>query len=449
MVWASARMHRSVLTCGADLMLTVLGPILAQIVTASAGDRTEARYIAGVDRHYEASTSPRVGLSLAERHLTLSLQYGPSINVTPLESDTREFTLFHFLSLSAQYGWRHTTVSVGEGVGFGTENFYVAALAGGAGAGTDVPAQAGNGATANPTAGAPVTPPNTTGMTGQTTTAGTQAANQNLATNQIVHYLSVRSSVNVAQEISSRFRVGGGASYSINGATRADEQARYPITQGPQESAFVSYLPDARDSLTASANAQYSFTSFSQQPTVGQVGASTWLFGGSGSWGHVISSHTFTSVSAGAALTRTPLGGGYTEYSIYPTFAASITNHSLSLARGGVTFGFSASSAPVVDLVTGAVDPRLGFSGQLGWGLDRFSANLGVGSTFSLTGPDSPGAYRAVGAGGGLAYRFGAALSADTGVRAAWQTFEGQATIPWNYAVYVGVTIGTSLLLSH
>jgi hypothetical protein len=209
----------------------------------------------------------------------------------------------------------------------------------------------------------------------------------------------------------------------------------------------VTYLPDSRNSLSGTLSAQYSVAS--GRAAQAGVGDSSWIFSGGAGFGHAISPHTLTAVAAGAALSRTPLGGGYTEYSIYPTFNASITNNALSLGRGRLAFGASISSAPTIDLVTGAVDPRLGVGGQMGWGLDRFSANLSANSTFSLTSPHSPAAYRSVGGASGIAYRFGSALSADTGVRVAWQTFEAQPIIPLSYAVYVGVTIGAAVPLNH
>src|SRR3954470_4496132 len=132
-------------------MLSLLAPILAQLVTLNVGDRTEARYISGDDTHLEGATRPFAGLNFGWKRSALTLAYTPSVTVTPLERKPRNVLVFQGASLRASYRWRLTTLTLSEFVGFGELNFRVQAL----------PAPGVNLAVAPPATGA--TPP----VTGQ------------------------------------------------------------------------------------------------------------------------------------------------------------------------------------------------------------------------------------------------------------------------------------------
>ncbi len=110
-------------------MLSLLAPILAQLVTVSAGDRTEGRVVVIGDTHYEAMVRPLLGLTLSDRRLQLQLSYSPSFTLTPIEADPR-WLIFHNGIFSANYVWRLTTVTASQYVGFGEQNFRVLATGG-------------------------------------------------------------------------------------------------------------------------------------------------------------------------------------------------------------------------------------------------------------------------------------------------------------------------------
>ncbi len=64
-------------------MLSLFAPLLAQLVTVSVSDRTEARLVVADDpvygkSHYEAGTYPAVSLGVAKERLILSLSYTPA-----------------------------------------------------------------------------------------------------------------------------------------------------------------------------------------------------------------------------------------------------------------------------------------------------------------------------------------------------------------------------------
>src|SRR4051794_48086 len=98
----------------------MLPMIFAQLVTLSVGDRTEARYIvAPDDKHYEASTRPVVALDTRWRHSSLTLSYGPTITVVPLESEPRQVFVFHGASLVLQRNFRYSSIALSETLGYG------------------------------------------------------------------------------------------------------------------------------------------------------------------------------------------------------------------------------------------------------------------------------------------------------------------------------------------
>jgi hypothetical protein len=426
-------------------MLT-LGPIVAQVVSVGVADRTEGRYVVGVDKHYEASTGPSGGINLGTRHLSLTLSYGPSITATPLESKDREVTVYNGAYLGASYRWQRTTLTISEGVGYGNLNFVTQALAG-------APAVATNTPGASPVTGSPppTTPPPTTGGSGTAMgptapQAGTEAANQVRALNQVVRYVSSTTSVAVQHGVTANLTVSANADYTVAGAVDAEDQQQSPLIKGPRFGTAARYLVDRLDGLSSSASLQYAEASVSARAPGGN---SAYILLITEGWDHKFSAHTAMLVGAGVGGTRSPLGGGYVAYSIYPTFNASITNSSLTLARGGLAFSFGVSAAPVVDLVTGAVDPRLGFGAGVGWGLGKFSLSASGSSAVSLDGATDNGAFQSVGGAAGAGYRFGRSLSMDGGIRAAWQSFAGQAVIPLTYVAYLGVSVGLQRPLNH
>ena len=137
-------------------MLSLLAPILAQLVTLSVGDRTEARYIAGDDTHFEGATRPLAGLAFGWKRAALTLVYAPSITVTPLERTPRDVLFFQTAALVGSYHWRRTTLSVTEAVGYGQLSFRVQAFADPGANPVPVPATSGPVSVPAPVAGGPV-----------------------------------------------------------------------------------------------------------------------------------------------------------------------------------------------------------------------------------------------------------------------------------------------------
>jgi len=416
-------------------MSPLLGPILAQLVTLAVADRTEARYIVSDEKYAEAATSPRVGLSFGWQHTTLSLGYGASVTVTPLDSTPRDTLLFHSAAISAAHTWARTTAVLTESVGFGQVSFRVQAL--GAPTFTGLPNMTGTSTptgTVNPPAGGTTGTTGTPGTTGTGTTAmpGASAANQIAASDQVIEYVSSSTDLVLTHVYSTVLSVQGGIGYSVAGSVGSEASAAYPVIKGPRAQVSASYRLDARDDVATSVGTQYAAAS---------TGNDAWFAVASESWGHALDPHTNTRVGAGLSIARNSQPDGLVSYSVYPNFAAGLS-YSARLARGTLSLGSGIAAAPYIDPVRALVDPRVSVGGSAGWGTGQFSSSLSGGTALSLTQSGSAGALNSASFSLGAAYRFGAALALDGGLRGFWQSFEGQTTVPVSYAVFLGVTVG-------
>jgi hypothetical protein len=435
--------------------MVFLGPVLAQIATLSVADRTEARRVVLDDTHYEGSTRPQLGLGLAWQHFKLSLGYGPTITLLPLDASHPDVLVYHNAIISGAYSWEHSVLTVSESVGYGRQNFRVLALsapvattptltpngtgAGTTGTGTGIGSTGtgtGTGSTGTGT-GTP-TGTGTTGSgtgttgTGTGTTGTTRAASSALASNQVVHYFSSTTTVALDRHSSNNVLWHGELGYLVFGAAREEEQINYPLLWGPRALASVKYRVARAEEFTVALSAQYSKSS---------QGSQVWLGLGSFSWTHHFDPNTQTQLGAGLGGSRTPLTFGFVMYQISPTFLATYS-HAERLARGTLGVSFSANAAPVIDQLTATADPRVTTVAAVSWRRDQFSSFVTGDSTFSTAAPSNTGSVTAVGAGAGMAYQFSKVLTADTGFRMAYQTFQGATVIPLAYAVFVGLSFG-------
>ncbi|HYP74522.1 MAG TPA: hypothetical protein VER12_01120 [Polyangiaceae bacterium] len=418
-----------------------LGPVLAQLATLSLGDRSEVRYIAPEDKHYEATTRPFVALGLRTRQLTLAAGYSPSITVIPLEDNaTREVLLFHTLYLAVTRTWGRTWLTVSENAGLGEQNFRTVGLTD-----TRFP-QTPTGApptsappTTTPPAGMPPTntPPTGTPPTGQPT----QGTNPVRAYgNEPIAYVNSTTTIGLTHQATAAISYYEEVSYLVSGSTRDEDRALYPLIKGPRFLTTLRYRTSRVDEFVATAMAQYAASS---------LGTSVWIGTGTGTWVHKLSPTTATQLGAGLGFSRTPLYLGFVMYSIYPVLNASITDTS-RLGRGKLGTSVGVSSAPVVDITTGAADPRLGFYSLINWKRDRFTALLTADSSVSIAQSTSDsgalaatrGSLTAASGSAGVSYGLTKTFSVDTGIRVTYQSYRDRVTIPLNYAAFVGFSFG-------
>jgi hypothetical protein len=438
-------------------MVALLGPILAQLVTLGLADRTEAREIVGIDTYAEAATRPFVSLSFDWKYTHLAVSYSPSLTLTPLGSDSRRLLLFHVASVGASHQLGRTLLFANGSFGYGDQNFQELALAG-----TGLPsAPPAPGAGATPTTG--VTPAGNaapapvalgTVLGGPTTTLpnSTPTSTQVRALNRVVRFESIAATVGASHTASRHLVYGGDTGYTVVGAVDSAERGQYPLVRGPRGSVFLRYGWGHRDTITSSLSLQYAEASGVNGTTPGNAvattGSSAWLGLFNESWTHRFDLHTTGQLGAGVGASRTPVpnDGTVVAYSIYPTVGASITETTL-LCRGTLAASLNVSSAPALDLITLAVDPRLSIGATTGWARDRFFSALAGATALSVASSQNANSLQSVTGSATAGYVLGRAVSVDAGVRGAWQTFGGTTSIPFSYAGFVGVTIGAQVPL--
>jgi len=356
--------------------------------------------------------------------------------------------IFHGAGLQYSYHWKLTYVTVGEAAGYGSLVFRNIALAGPNGV---APGGPGNLPTAVPAPGAAPTSPlpigtvvdPATGLPPTSGSSGAGGANRapaNLLTrDQVVKYATTTTFFGITNRVSAAVNVFGQAAYSVSGSIGAEKSALYPTVGGPTLSAGLSYRLSGTDALSSTGTLQY---------LVSSNGPSPWLLSLSEGWVHRLSARTVALLGVGVSGTRKPDPSGLTEYSIYPTFNAGIA-HSRRLEGGVLSAGMNVVSTPVLDLVTGVVDPRITLGANVGWARSKFSTNAGAFSVISTAGANSAGSFSSFGGSIGVGYQLTPAVSVDGGLRAAYQQYQGVATVPLSYAFFLGLSFGVPVYTNH
>jgi hypothetical protein len=402
-------------------MSPLLAPILAQLVTLGAGDRTEARVIFSEgERTTEATTSPLAALNVDWRHFSIGAAYFPSLTLRPLESSPRELDVAHLANLDLTYkqSFKRTTLTISESARYTQQNLYQDALA-----------------------PRPVETPNQQGQTpDQQQPGGTgnqpevqQPTDPNVDTrgralDKEVRYGVLTTSIIVDQTLSSISTVGGSVQYYISSGLDEETRDDYPFVTGETISFYGEHALNRNDSARGELR-----VSHARVPDQ----AISWLSVADATFKHRFSKRTTGDVSAGVSATLTELPNGLEIISIYPTFGAGIV-HGERIGRGMLTLDANASSAPVLDITTGLVDPRLTVDGGAVYTLDRFSVSSNVSAAISLN--EEADALNSIFADLVLAYDLGAGFAIDTGVRAGWETLGGATLVPPSWAAFAGIS---------
>lgn len=233
----------------------------------------------------------------------------------------------------------------------------------------------------------------------------------------------------VSHELSRQTTFGVDGGYHLTGGLDDESRALYPVLPSMDATATVDYELDGRNTFT---------TRFSNTYAWGADETRTFMTILDESWRHRFSRRTTGSVNAGLSYSRTDRPNLPTPHSIYPLGGASI-DHTARLARGTAFVGANVSAAPVLDLTTAVVDPRLGIGANAGWSLDRFSAYATYNSSLSLT-DGAEGALSYIATDVGVSYQIGLGFSVDGGVRETWQRFEGITLIEPTTVFYGGLS---------
>ena len=401
-------------------MPSFLGPILAQAITLSVGNGTEARAVIEDEVEYQGTTTPNVSLGIEWRRLTLTLGYGVSIDVVPLDREPRDVAVFHGGFIATGYTFGRTTIGVTQTFGVGTVDFRERALSDAAapGAGPDAEGEAS----------APAAP--------GTGNAAGPGVNDLAASRELVHYGTASTDLSAVHRYSRDLTLTFGIGYGVSGPLDRESAGSYRLVETNRASAGVAHA------LSSRATARGLLSGEHAESIDGGVAQLTTAEAG---YGYAFSRRVSGDLAARLSGTRVPSPTGYfVQYGIYPGFSASISSWSV-VGRGRATFSASAASAPAMDLVAVTVDPRVTLDGTSAYELRRFSATLSVSSALSTAGEGSAGSLRSVTGQLGAGYQLTDFLGVRGGVRAAWQTFEGETAIPLTYAAFVGVTLGLAI----
>lgn len=429
-------------------MLSLLAPILAQLVTVSAGERTEGRVVVIGDTHYEAMVRPLLGLTLSDRRLQLQLAYSPAFTLTPIESNP-SWLVFHNGVFSANYTYHQTIFTASQYVGFGEQNFRVLATGGAVnnlGGAPSVGSPSSTGGTGSVPSGTVVGSLPTMGnpSVSGTSVSNVSAANTARFFDQNVFYQNFVTNLSVTQPLTHSISLLGALIYSLSGAIETGVRYLYPLLEGPTVNVSVRDQYDRRNIVTSVFSVNYTTATFGNRPPI-QPSADALLMTATENWIHQFDSATSAQLGAGLSGGRNSRADGYVAYNVYPALLANLT-HIVRLTPSIVTMTIGSSSTPALDPVTLVLDPRVSVLASVAWQRERFFSGIGGVSTFSVSGQRQE-SFSSVGGAANVGYQFGAAVALDGGVRAAWQNYQGTTVLPFSYAGFVGLTVGVNKLL--
>ncbi len=419
-------------------MVALLAPVLAQLVTLSLGDRAEARYVAtdvpGEPKHFEGATYPNASLRFGWKRGELSLGYGASLIVTPLESSPRNVEIFHNAQLSAAYRWKRTTLTLGEAAGYGERNFARDAL------GTTGTTPSTDPAPTNPTTptGPDPAPTAPTGPSGQVTNPTGVAPG-------VTRYQSFVTSLSLTHQLDRATTLNADATYSLSGGVGAAARTSYPLVASEGLSLSANNQLGRYWQVSSLLSLQHAFSP--RLPAVPYTTDSV-LAAASETLSHRFGVRAGGQFGAGLAMTRREQSNGLTAYSVFPTFTLS-AGTGVTLERGVFTVQGGIGATPVLDPLTATVDPRLTLTSGFGWSRDRFSASANLSAALSLGAEEDRGRINSTNAALTAAYQVADALGVDGGVRAAWQTFEGRTVLPPSWALFAGATFNVDIPSHH
>lgn len=427
-------------------MLPLLAPVLAQLITLGVHDRTEARYIASYDEHYEAATDPGVELTFTLPRYELSVGYGVSLLLTPLEEKPRDLLVYHHASLGTSYRFRRTVLSLNSTGSFGEVNFQTQALQ------TATPINPDDTAGETPGGGEPTAPaepnqPNEPAQpagpaagAGQVPGAMVTEPLQPRIFDRAVRYGTWTTTANVSHQASREMTLDAFTSYTMAGALDEEDRLDYPLTRGWTAGVAASHtlVWTPRDGFVTSVTVQQAWSSNGNRAT-SAVGRET--------WNHKFDRRLSGFLGGGVSVTRFSQPNGLVAISIFPDFGVGLS-YQRRLARGTFSVSIGAYSAPALDPLRATVDPRLGGTGSIGWARDRFATALSGGAAISTAdeGADA-GAFDSYQASYVASYQVADWVGLEAGARFAQQQYQAVTTVPFSYAAFVALTLGYEIPL--
>jgi len=405
-------------------MKSLLAPIIAQLLTAGAGARTEVRDVVEIGgvQHLEGAASAGVGVNLNLPYLSIAVGYSPSVTVDPLESTPREVivtdTVFASARASHTFRFRRSSLTLSQTAGYTVQNPVLQALSGPPPARAQLPPLGGDTGGGNGAPDGPEPPPD-----------GSEAADLRRAEDYRVQTWNLYSSIEYERQISRPTTFSATAGYSF-GAGFGIARETNPLVQGPDARIELGHELTRRDDLTTLLVGQYRWSELGNHGQIVLLGER---------WAHDFSRRTRSEVGAGITYSREWTGDGAVLNGIYPAGTASISNTS-RFASGMLTLGAGATAAPFLDVTSATVDPRLGVGGNASWTRRRWTLSALISSAISFsTEPDAPGALNSLFASATAVYDLRGGFFLDFGARSAWQEFEGVTVVNPESAIFVGL----------
>jgi len=399
-------------------MHPLAAPILAQVLTLTAGNRDELRWVA--DRNFnelQAEARLLAGASRTFRHGSLGLRYAPSVIMAPLEEKPRTISFLNSISGDARGFWnsRRSTFQLSETAEVSQRNLVLQAYA------APAPASPAN---TQPATGGP-TPPD---MTPPPTNTARSATPPAAALPGTVLFGTSRSDITFVRQLSHASAFASGIDYVLSGGLDKESQATYPLLQGPAARLSLLETLSHRDSLTSTVDATY---------TLSSRGERALFTGGNELLAHQFSPRTRGTASAGLVYTwlepapptpddnqpaRATLG------KLYPVGTAEIV-YAAPYATGNLFARAAGSYQPTLDPVAVTIDPRFTIILSAGWSRHRFAVTAAANTTLSLK-PSAVGGLDSTSASATASYELGSGCAVEGGGRLTWQVFQGKENIP-------------------
>ncbi|HET9958305.1 MAG TPA: hypothetical protein VFQ61_27610 [Polyangiaceae bacterium] len=434
-------------------------PILAQALSLSVGDRTEARLrVETNDRVPEAETRPYADLRWSGRRSALSFGYSPLFVLSPLDEKKPELYVLHTARIGFDFRQRRTAYQITQTASYGRQNFASTALSGTPGlpAGTfpATPGTGPGGTVTTPTGtpgtttgnGTPLGPGTTTGpgaVPGTATGTPIGATNPNSAAVRDALTVAVlRTDFTATHALTRTSSFTFGAGYFVIGGV-GDSRRELPLQSGPDLRLRYDLRLTAKDQLFTATTGTYSSVS---------NGTRLWRLSLEQGYAHQFSESILVRLSAGVSYVRERRDGVWTD-TIYPTFGSNAlvgVSYTTRFAGGqltasaGVGYSPALTYTPTTKNIDVRIDPRFLMFGGLGWVKHRTTLFLNAGATLSLT-PSEPGSVSNYTGAAGMYYTIVDGLVFEAGLRGLRQTVANGPDISFAYALYAALRYDTTL----
>jgi hypothetical protein len=409
-------------------MPLLAAPILAQVLSLSAMDHAELRWVTlSHERYFEAEDRAQGVASLTWKHALLRADYMPDLLLTPLENPKPNFLQTGTGTAQVFWGTERTTYRLTEAASYSVRDLRTELYS--------APAAA---APATATQGTPTgqqTPPGsnatggmggTTGTTGTTAKTPTAVIPSGRATTQVSRFWTEHADFNLTNAFSLRTSFIGTAAYDVNGGADRETRSQFPTIQAPS---LLLELDRQLDRDNRWANVIDGFMAF------GSNGQQSLLLRGIERMTHVFSARTTGILGAGAAVSRELKPEP--QHRLDPVGEAEIVDVS-PLAHGFLDLTAAATYSPLLDRLTVSLGPHAIFTGAITW----VRVPWLLGANFSADFPVFPRRTAAVGtqtATATAAYSLRYGLSLQAGVRYAVQQYLGQSNVPPTATVFAAV----------